>query len=240
MHKIERLYIRQIVKNFANRGQRYIFIRFYKTRYLNKANPINTIQLVGNKFIDKSKDGNVYTHVNMNYTLNDNFIGLDFKGAKQPNAVYKETIAVEDGRISGDSYFSVYALPVQEIEYNLIRKELDKLQKSSKIKYDRRTLGLVSWLMLKRRGNLNKLISFSFLDNKAKKLFCSSFVMYVLYNTVSTIKQWMDKNKLSVYDFSPNTVTLIPGLKMLFNGKFKYYEQERNKFLSSHSEYDMQ
>ena len=235
-------------KNKKELKTEYCFIRLYSTRY--KGLCFSDLLRIGNELLtEASKSGKRYTHAAMNYKLNDNFVGLNIDD--NPNDVKVEnlrttaTIDAGDPKDRKNSTFDVFYLRLTESEYKLLKVNLNKIKTDNKFKYDIKKL--ISVAFRTSRQKLKKAVLGHESDDsnddivdltKSKKaLVCSSFVAYVLQQTSDSIKDWMEKYKKTVHDFSPNALTYLPGCKHMYGGYWPEYGKKTKEYVEKHPEF---
>lgn len=70
-----------------------------------------------------------------------------------------------------------------------------------------------------------------------KGLVCSTFVVYVLSQVSPDFNTYFKESKKFIQEFSPNTLTTLPGVKLLFKGKWKDYERIAKSFVVKNPEF---
>lgn len=227
----------------------WCFIRLYETQYKNKMSWGNFLKLSNLFFSDKAADGKKYTHANLNYRLTDNYYGLNIKSLDQENALYIEAISeFEPDRIDpAASGYSVYGVKLTTLEYKNLKMQLEKMKDGNYYKYDILSLFQMAGRITKNRiedmvkkGKIEKIIleGDDIPLNKIKKgLVCSSFVAFCLKNISGDINKYFNDSKKSVYEFAPNTLTKLPNLTFLFDGKFNTYKQDVREFVKKFPEF---
>lgn len=238
--------------SIPSKEKKYCFIRLYNSHYPKGVFNFGSILKNASKVIsDKALDGKFYTHANINYRLTDNFFGLNIDSLNQEEAVKIEQIThekKEDVTIDLDkSVYTLYRLEMNELDYKNLKIQLNKLKSGSQYTYDVKTFLYTSLLITKNKAK--RALTHSSLKptntheekvqlNKIKKgLICSTFVAFVLKNTHSDVAKWMEENKISVYEFAPNTLTRLPNIKYCFSGKYTTYPQDVQKYIAKHPEF---
>lgn len=234
--------------------KKYCFIRLYNSHYPKGVFNFGSILKTASTVIsDKALDGKFYTHVNIHYKLTDDFIGLNIDSLTQEEAVHIEQIThekKEDVTIDLEkSVYSLFRLEMSELDYKNLKLQLTRLRKGSNYTYDIKSFIYTTLLITKNKAK--RAITRSGVKaenekeqkvqlNKVKKgLVCSTFVAFILKNTHSDVAKWMEDNKISVYEFAPNTLTRIPNLKFCFSGKYTTYPQDVQKYIAKHPEFKM-
>lgn len=228
----------------------YCFIRLYSTKYTKLC--ISDLLRIGNELLtEKSKHkGKRYTHAAINYKLNDNFVGLNIDD--NPNDVKVENLKTTANIDSGDpkdkrnSTFDVFSVRLTESEYRTLKTNLNNIKTDNKFKYAIKKLVSVAFSQTKTR--LKKTVlghedddtreeDIVDLTKSEKSLVCSSFVAYVLKSISPSIRNWMEKNKKTEHDFTPNGLTYIPGCKFMFGGSWIEYSKKTREFVNEHPEF---
>lgn len=163
MNSIENLYMNindntsKIILNKEGKNK-YAFLRFYTTIYKKEVFSAGKVLKIGTThFSDPLASGKVYTHVAINYSLDDKFVGLNLD-PKDPNDVKVEAISDPNydrlnakSRDKRASQFVVYALPITGKEHLRLKYILDRVSKENNLTYDIRSLVYTGMLLMKNR-----------------------------------------------------------------------------------------
>lgn len=236
-------------KNDKELKTEYCFIRLYSTKY--KGLCFSDLLRIGNElFTSKSKQGKRYTHAALNYKLNDNFVGLNIDD--NPNDVKVEnlrttaTIDAGDPKDRKNSTFDIFSLRLTESEYKLLKVNLNKVKTDNQFKYSIKKLintafrsgkVKVKRAVLGHEGYQDDEEDIIDLTKSKKALVCSSFVAYVLQSVSPSIKNYMEKHKKTVHDFSPNALTYLPGCKYMYGGYWTEYGKKTKEYVDKHPEF---
>lgn len=232
----------------AKKKQKYCFIRLYSTIYKGGFSVGKVLKQGTKIFSEKLENGVLYTHAAINYKLTDDFIGLNLDPAN-PNDVKIEQLKSPDGdnysnaRDYQKSEFTVIAIPLEDEEYENLKEILSKIPHKNDFKYDIKTLLMTALLLSKRRvmrffKRSNEDISPEdneeialLIKNTKRGFICSTFVAYILSIVSDSFKKYLTEKKKSVYEFSPNSIYNIPGMIVLFKGRWNRYIAEMEKFV---------
>lgn len=231
--------------------QRYIFIRLYDPSY---ASPIYVENLLQNGMSKTQVNPESVSHASIGFDLSDYFFGLTSGG--KYNLKIEKCMDVASNRYMKRcnpmrSTQSVYALKVKPEEYekacdivyrNLTNKWLRyaTIQNvkiagySIKRKFftdeEQQTLG--SSALSDRFYTFKKFLrSFFETPYSERKFVCSGFVAWVLYNSVDSIREWFDMNKINVNYVIPSDLPHIEGVEFLFSSTWDDYDCAAKEFV---------
>ena len=227
----------------------WCFIRLYTTVYRDVISFKQIFKKLNLFFSDKALDGKAYTHANLNYRLTDNYFGLNIKNLNQESALYIETYEddVENGVNKEESTYSVYGLKLTPLEYKNLKIQLEKMKEGNLYKYD--ILSLVNTAARISKNRISELIKKGKFEkveiehgdiplNRIKKgLVCSTFVAFCLKNISTDFNKYLQESKKSIYEYAPNTLTRVPNIVYLFDGKFTTYKQDVKNFCKKFPEF---
>ena len=237
----------------SNDGLDYIFFRLYNSFY----KPVQLVvraplKIAINTLIKAGKETGIhYTHAAINYTLNDNFIGLSNDGEykvkheeidnpKPENSTFIKNV------FPSQSIYTVIAIPVTAEEYNKIKLNLTIAINDKNIKYN--TLYLFS--ILKAHLTNNKVISsedtniWKNLTTENKSIFsnehefvCSTFVAYILLKCSKRFETFFKKRDILTKYFTPSDLTRLPTAKLLYTGKWSNYKDDTRKYIARNGKF---
>lgn len=206
---------------------KYIFIRLYQPFY---DNPFCVENVLNNciKFVDVSTE--FASHSAIAFSLDDNFYGLTSSNKNH-------NLEIESCTYAGDNeymhkcnpYKSVeitYALKVTEEEYNNLKAVVEGYYKNPATRYDisqnfkiaQRSMGRkFFWSDKEKKFAGHK-------DSHPEATFelgrfdfvCSSFIAYILANSVQSIHDYFVENEIDSNYVVPSDLPYIPGMKKLF------------------------
>ena len=247
---VEFLYNKEL-SNFINEDNHYIFIRLYYPNYTNPFCIENTLKKLIN-MIDVNSTS--FSHSAIGFDLNDNFFGLTT--AKPRDLKIEQCTNIQSNLYMykcnpKTSIQTTYAIKVSKEEYEKA-KELVEFLYSEGTEYK---VGLnfpIAMFEVKRKfftskknkkleklGKNRKDTNFDY----STEFVCSSFVAYVLMNSVDSIKDFFNTNKLNYNYIMPSDLIFFPGVQKLFssswqsytNAALAYVKSENNIFKSNTS-----
>lgn len=235
---------------------KYIFIRLYNPVYSNPFYIANILQ--GGLNLTKTEDVPDLSHSAINFTLDDCFLGLTFGGKYQ--------LAEENCRAPLDNKYMkhcdpskseqiTYALKVSEKEFEDTKLFIEKYAASTKLKYaSMQNVKIGIWFIGKRyftnkkyrqfgtakypKGAKNKIVDINSEEELDYKFVCSTFLAYVLYNTVDSVRQFFDEYNIKYQYMNVTDLTFIPGLTPLFYSNWETYEQAAKLFVEQYPEFE--
>lgn len=235
-------------------NERYIFVRLYYPEY---DNPVSIENLL--KACIKAAD--VYDlnicHSSIGFDLNDNFYGLTTGGKHnlkfesctnpQTNSYMKKCNKYRSTQIT-------YAIKVSVAEYEKAKTMVEEFYKNPRTRYDI-FKNLVAGFYGLERHNVktdeeaafatkpHKHSEVSFKENKYDFV-CSTFIAYVLANSVDSIHDFFVEKQINVDYVFPSDLAFIPGMKKLFSSVWidydvaaRYYSKQYLSFEPYYKEY---
>ncbi len=233
---------------------KYIFIRLYNPIYSNPLYIANFLQ--GGLSLTKTEDVPDLSHSAINFSLDDCFYGLTFGGKYQ--------LAEENCRSPLDNKYMkhcdpakseqiTYALKVSEKEFEDTKVFIEKYAASTKLKYaSLKNIKIGIWFIGKRyftnkkyrafgtakypKSAKNKIVDINS-DDLEYRFVCSTFLAYVLYNTVDSVRQFFDEHNIKYEYMNVTDLTFIPGLVPLFYSNWENYEKAAKVFVEQYPEF---
>lgn len=236
---------------------KYIFIRLYDPIYNSSIYLENLLQ--GGMSITQVNPETV-SHASIGFDLSDYFFGLTAGG--KYNLKIERCLDVADNKYMKKcdpvrSSQSVYAIEVTPEEYerayNLVYKNLT----NKWLRYATLKNVKIAGLSIKRKFFTEqeqqelgkKATEEKFYDakqwfrdyqsepNTIKKFVCSGFVSWVLYNSVDSVHQWFDENKIDVNYVVPSDIPHIQNVKFLFSSTWDNYDRAALQFVHENQEF---
>lgn len=231
-------------------GKKYLFIRLYDPNYNDPLYIANLLQ--GGLSIIEVNPENV-SHASIGFDLSDYFFGLT-SGGKYNLKIEKCTDVASNDYMEKcnpeKSVQSVYAVAVNEDEYekayNMIMKNLNNIQlryaKSQNIKIagysvkrkfftkeEQQELGSeqLEDKLYNAKEIFKEHVKLPFTD---KRFVCSSFVAWVLYNSVESIHKWFDEHKVDYHYVIPSDLSHIDGVEFLFSSTWADFDKQAEEF----------
>lgn len=226
------LIYKKSLSNFEKDGYNYIFFRLYYPDYNNPLCIENTLKnLIG--FIDIHPEK--YSHAAIGFDLNDNFIGLTSAGPKDLKIEQCTNINSNPFMEKCNpkkSIQTIYALKVTSQEYKRAKEIVDYFY-YEKADY---SIGLnfaIGLFEIKRKffssqeskqlKNLGTNKNGSQYNEYSDQFVCSSFISYVLINSVDSIRQFFEENNLDYNLIIPSDIISFPGVQKLFTSSWQSY-----------------
>lgn len=237
--------------------ERYLFIRLYDPNYNDPLYIANLLQ--GGIAITEVNPEEV-SHASIGFDLSDYFFGLT-AGGRYNLKIEKCTDVASNKYMEKcnpeKSMQSTYAIPVTKEEYekayNLIMKNLTNKQ----LKYAAAENVKIAGYSVRRKfftvEEQQKLGSIELEDKlyDAKKTFkkhvklpftekrfvCSSFVAWVLYNSVDSVHDWFDEHKIDYHYITPSDLPHIEGVQFLFSSTWTEFDEAAERFGKTNSEF---
>lgn len=207
----------------------------------------NIVKTINEAITNPAKNNKKYTHSAINYQLNDNFIGLNFR-TNENNDVKIETLRTMANDENSDqdkknSKFDIYCLELENNEYDLLKKNLSNIKVMNKFTYDYKALISISKDIILQKLK-NKLFNSNEsatpltvdLSQSEKSLICSTFVAYILSKISNKYSSYFNIENKILYTVTPNDLTFIPGITYLYGGYWKEYATKTREFVNSHPE----
>lgn len=227
---------------------KYIFLRLYNPVY---SNPLYIANILkgGIRLTDVSDFE--LSHVSINLELNDGFYGLTLAGNSQ--FVKEYCSDVNSNRYMSkcnpaNSEQITFALKVTEEEYENVRKFIQFYTKYPKLSYFALENFKIAVYSLKRKFFTKKeKQAFGYNDYpKVKKnkddsvesdFVCSTFITYILINTIPRINEWFNEHKINYKYINVTDIPSIPGVTPLFYSTWDNYEFAAKLFTEVNPEF---
>ena len=228
---------------------RYIFIRLYDPDYTNPFYPANILK-AGIASVEVNPEHKSHSSININ--LSDDFYGLTSGGKYQLDKESCENYQANKYLKNCNPVTSTqttYAFLVTEEEYNNLHKELDAYLASPDIKYSIPLNFKIATFSIKRKNLKNEeqkqFGNCVYPKEKEKKegyvendFVCSTFIAYILYKNVSSVKKFFDDNKINFQYVMVSDLAHIPGVVELFSSSYDEYDEAVAKFVENYSQFD--
>lgn len=233
---------------------KYIFIRLYNPIY---SNPFYFANILKSGIALTEVYDLEVSHSSINFSLDDNFYGLT-AATNPPMAIESCTDVADNSYMNQcNTVYSeqlTYALKVTEHEYNYIKDTVMFYYKYPKLTYAIAQNFRMAGYQIKRKffKKKNKQffgdVDYYPTDKKRKKkemnnryiadsFVCSSFISYVLINTVPRIHEWFKEHNINYRYVNVTDLTSIPGIKPLFYSTWDNYLVAANLFVEENPEF---
>lgn len=237
--------------------KKYIFIRLYDPNYNDPMYIANSLQK-GIAFVEVNPEN--VNHASIGFDLSDYFFGLTSGGKYNLKIERCTDVASNDYMEKCNpekSIQSTYAIPVTNEEYerayNLILKNLNNKQ----LKYAATENIKIAGYCVRRKfftPEEQQKLGSEQLENKLydiKKDFkkhvkpiiqdqmfvCSTFVAWVLYNSVDSVHQWFDDHKIDYEYITPSDLSQIEGVEFLFSSTWTEFDEAAEEFAKVNEEF---
>lgn len=237
--------------------KKYIFIRLYDPNYNDPMYIANSLQK-GIAFVEVNPEN--VSHASIGFDLSDYFFGLTSGGKYNLKIERCTDVASNDYMEKCNpekSIQSTYAIPVTNEEYerayNLILKNLNNKQ----LKYAATENIKIAGYCVRRKfftPEEQQKLGSEQLENKLydiKKDFkkhvkpiiqdqmfvCSTFVAWVLYNSVDSVHQWFDDHKIDYEYITPSDLSQIEGVEFLFSSTWTKFDEAAEEFAKVNEEF---
>jgi len=237
--------------------KKFIFIRLYDPDYSNPLYIANLLQ--GGISITQVNPENV-SHASIGFDLSDYFFGLTSGGRYNLKIEKCTDVASNDYMSKCDpekSIQSTYAIAVSEEEYekayNLILKNLNNRQLKYAAAQNVRIAGysvkrkffteeeqqkLGSEKLEDRLYDAKKVFKeYEKLSLANKRFFCSSFVAWILYNSVDSVKKMFDSKKIDYKYVTPSDLPHIENVEFLFSSTWADFDKAAMEFAQKDSRF---
>lgn len=231
--------------NFGTEEENYIFIRLYSPHYKNPLSAENTLK---NLIYLVDMHSKKFSHAAIGFDLNDNFLGLTAVGKQ--DLKYEQCTQTKTNEFMRKcnpkkSYQTTYAIKVSSKEYEKA-KHLTQYFYNDRISYDVVKNVPIGFYEIKRKffsTNENK--SLKQINQKMQKKYpgndesvprkfvCSSFVSYILMNSVDSIKNFFEENKIDYEYIIPGDIPAFPGMTKLFSSNWNNYTKAALAYVKS-------
>ena len=234
---------------------KYIFFRLLNPSYKNPLYIANLLK--GGISITKTEDVPDVSHASMNFTLDDNYIGLTLGGEYQ--LTEEECAIPENNKYMKNcdpekSQQITYALKVSEEEYEKTKNFINHYLQSTELKYTSSLNFKIALFSIKKKfftpkdhqqfGSLiypddaqNQKVDIETDEDLLNNFVCSTFVGYVLYNNVESVSNFFDENNIKYEYLNVSDISLIPGIVPLFYSNWDTYQDAALAFVDEYPEF---
>lgn len=234
---------------------RYIFFRLYNPAYKNPLYIANMLK--GGISITRTGDVPDVSHASINFSLDDNYIGLTLTGEPQLSPEECNVPQSNEYMKACDPEKSeqiTYALKVTEEEYEKTKSFVNHYVSTSDIKYATSLNFKIALFSIKRKfftpkerqqfGSLiypddskNQKVSLENSDDLPHDFVCSTFLGYVLYNNVESVSNFFDEHNIKYEYLNVSDISTIPGITPLFYSNWDNYLEAAKAFVKEYPEF---
>ncbi len=238
------------------KNYKYIFIRLYDPVYT--ANLPAELLKKGQYIVNQTKIP--AAHSAIGFDLSDNFYGLTIGGdydLKKEVCSQPDSCAYFQTCDAAKSYQYTYAIKVSEEEYQAAKKKTLDYYNSKEVKYAVLHNFPVALYCIKKKINLPNFPKLplpaayrEFLTNLKKTLravkqtkekdrfVCSTFCSYILISCVPRIALYFCERDFSYDYITPSELSMLPGMKLLFSGKWLDFKKDAADFSKENPEFE--
>lgn len=232
-------------KNIVINGETYLFFRNYKGEY---TNPLD-IHSIFKGLIFWGDVNDIDTdHVSLGFSLEDDFWGFTLQKGDGINKYLNREycLDIEKNRYMircnpDESIQTVYALKVKKKEFDKALLLTEKIVNDEDAVYSMKRVLEVGGSEIVRRLFYSKKQKDiqnregkkeSFINEPDEKEFhCSSFIAYVLINSVDSIRNFFEEKGLDYDKITPSDISRIPGVKEIFSSTWSDYDNAAQQFM---------
>lgn len=229
-------------------GCRYLFIRLYNPVYKNPFY-MSTFLKIGIAAVEVHPLR--LSHASLGFDLTDNFFGLtlmprpmlnDEQCTDAPANEFMKQCKMDK------STQTTYSLTISSAEYDKVKSVIaqykDAKYSTGKVfKSGFKSIGRKMFHRKKNRGLETALATRKGAAkaaekmDKKRKFTCSSFVAFVLYNSIDSITEYFDEYKTNLNYVSVTDLAYLPGMTELFSSTWEDYNNAAAMYALEHKEY---
>lgn len=233
---------------------KYIFIRLYNPNY---DNPFYIANMLKFGIKTTELEGEEKSHAAINFYLDDDFYGLT--AAERHGLAPESCTDVKSNKYMKEcspktSLQITYALQVTEDEYQNAKSFVETYARNKNINFQTSQLFRMTCFSIGRKFFTQKTYqqfgTVKYPNDKVYKkktknpeyiennFLCSTFISYVLINTIPRIKNWFEKNNINYRFVTVSDIAQIPGVTRLFYSNWSNYLLAANSFVKIYDEFD--
>ena len=238
-----------------NASYKYLFFRLYNPEYRNPLYIANLLK--GGIDATHIDDTPNVSHASINFSLEDDFYGLSMGGKyqlKRESCVNPKTNDYMKNCDPIKSEQITYALRVTPQEYDDAKALVEFYANDTRLKYKASINFRMAMFSIKRKyftkaekqqfGQItykksakNKHFSLENTQKIEKNFVCSTFVGFVLYNTVPAVQAYFDEYDIKYDYLNVPDVAAIPGVFPLFYSNWNDYQKAALDFVEKYPEF---
>ena len=225
----------------------YIFLRFYDPEL---TSPFYVSNILKKSIAKVDVNPLPVSHVSIGFDLRDDFFGLTLMarpqlgrehcGDTKANNYTKQCNAASSKQM-------LYAIKATGEER---KKAIRVLMENKNVRYDVDKNFKIANRALKRKlftAKKNRSLEKFYASKKdieaindeenkkvRKKFVCSTFVAYVLYNSVQSVRDFFNKNHIDYRYLMVSDIACIPGVEELFDSTWENYDAAARTFVAEH------
>lgn len=230
-------------------GEQYLFIRLYDPVYKNPFY-MSTFLKLGIAATEVHRPLKL-SHSSIGFDLTDNFFGLTLMPRPMLNEEHCTDVSTNDFMKQckmNKSSQTTYALKVTSDEYNRAKNIVNEYRDANYsvgrvIKSGIRSVGRKLFHTKKNEGIEKALKTkkgtqkIAATMEQKRKFTCSSFVAFVLYNSVDEIAQYFNEYQTNLNYISVTDLAFLPGVTELFSSTWEDYNSVAFSYVTTNPEY---
>ena len=228
----------------------YIFLRFYDPHL---RSPLYVSNILKNGIATIDVNPLPVSHVGIGFDLRDDFFGLTLMARPQLDRERCTDTKANNYTKQCDPAASKQMLYVIKVTGEERKKAIRVLMENKNVRYDVDKNFKIANRAVKRKlftAKKNRPIDKFYASKKdieaindaenkktQKKFVCSTFVAYVLYNSVESVRDFFNKNRIDYHYLMVSDIACIPGVEELFESTWENYDEAAKAFASEHEEF---
>lgn len=225
-------------------GEKFIFLRLYFPDYKNKLSSVNILKRL---IVSIDPTDEKISHSSIAFDLHDSFYGLT--RYKPQHLKLESCLHPETNRYMKmcDKYKSLQmtlAIKVSAQEYEAAKALLERDYAEARVKYSiPKNIPLGIWGLKRKNQKNEQARKFGGIpskngyvnpsDEKKFEFVCSSYLAYVLTNSVQEVCDFFIENQIDYNYVIPTDFIFFPGAKKLFVSNWADYEIAAEEFIKS-------
>ena len=228
----------------------YIFLRFYDPQLIS---PFYVSNILKNGIAKIDVNPLAVSHVSIGFDLRDDFFGLTLMARPQLGREHCSDTKANNYTKQCNAASSKQMLYAIKATGEERKKAIRMLIENKNVRYDvdrnfkianravRRKLFTAEndRAMEKFYASKKDIESINNAENKKgrKKFVCSTFVAYVLYNSVQSVRDFFNTNGIDYRYLMVSDIACIPGVEELFESTWENYGAAAKAFAAEHEEF---
>ncbi|MGI5056745.1 hypothetical protein [Treponema socranskii] len=228
----------------------YIFLRFYDPEL---TSPFYVANILKNGISKIDVNPLPVSHVSIGFDLRDDFFGLTLMSHPQLDREHCTDTKTNNYTKQCDAASSKQVLYAIKATGKERKKAIRMLMENKNVRYDVDKNFKIANRALKRKlftaendrslekfyASKKDIEAINDAENKKaqKKFVCSTFVAYVLYNSVQSVRDFFNKNHIDYHYLMVSDIACIPGVEELFESTWEDYGTAARTFVAEHKEF---
>lgn len=228
----------------------YIFLRFYDPQLIS---PFYVSNILKNGIAKVDVNPLTASHVSIGFDLRDDFFGLTLMARPQLDREHCSDTKANNYTKQCDAASSKQMLYAIKATGEERKKAIRVLMENKNVRYDVDKNFKIANRAVKRKlftaendrpmdkfyASKKDIEAVNDAENKKmqKKFVCSTFVAYVLYNSVQSVRNFFNKNHIDYRYLMVSDIACIPGVEELFDSTWENYNGAARVFAAEHEEF---